>query len=229
MQINVICFGLLPAIVNSCCCSSWDGAEATGRGGAGGEGKHGPWERARGKPPAGPGSGVPQRMILGTRSLPRGGDVASCLRGGAAWSGPAERLGDFGGSCRCTPALRGAALGWHCHPNPKRLGRLTPDSGWVGGFGGFTVNAALNAGGSWRGTGWLGRCPEKGLAVSFLLQTRRGGAVSMRATLSGEGDNRNPSSRAQRRRGRLGLAPRRVGRWFALPGTWIPLWGKRGC
>lgn len=135
------------------------------------------------------------------------------------------------------PAPQGAAVGWHCRPDPEclgRLGRLTPDGGWVGSFGGLKVNAALNPRASWRGTGWLGRCAEKGLAVSFLLQTPRGeagggGTVSMRAALSGGGNDINPSSRAHHARGGLGLAQRHVGRWFTLPGTRIPLRGKRCC
>lgn len=164
-----------------------------------GRGKYGPSERVGGKAPAGTGSGVPQRLSLDTRSLPRGGggDAVSCLRRGAAWSGPAEHLGELGGAA-------GARWHrWHCQPDPERrggLGRQTPNEGLGGELRCPYSKHALNPRCSLGGTGWLGRCPAKGLVILFLLQTALGeaggGMVSMPAARSGGGDKTNPSGRA---------------------------------
>lgn len=129
-----------------------------------GRGKHGPSERARGKPPAGPGSRTSQHEPGHPVPFPWGrGDVLSRLHWGAAWSGPAESLGGLGGAAGapCT-----GTVGWHRPPDLKHLGGLGQ-----GLWGGLTVMQflTLKSGGSWRGMGWLGRCPEKGRAVSFLL------------------------------------------------------------
>lgn len=184
-----------------------------------GRGKHGPSERARGKPPAGPGSRTSQHEPRHPVPFPWGrGDVLSRLHWGAAWSGPAESLGELGGAAGapCT-----GTVGWHRPPDLKHLGGVGQ-----GLWGGLTVMQflTLKSGGSWRGMGWLGRCPEKGRAVSFLLWISWGEfpCISMRATPSGEGDKKPKQ---------LG-SPQRAG-WdecsAAWGGTWIPLQGKRCC
>lgn len=74
-------------------------------------------ERVEGKLPAGPGSGVPQRMSLDTWSLPVEVDIFCCL----GREQPGLDLQNALGSLRQLQMDTGT-LGWHCHPNPQAVG-----------------------------------------------------------------------------------------------------------
>lgn len=86
---------------------------------------------------------------------------------------------------------------------------------------GLSVTAALNPGGRWRGLGRVGRCPGKGLAVSFLLE--RPGVVWFPRVPHDAGDSTNLSSQTHQASSGLGPALRgAAGRpargWISPPG-----------